>query len=126
MKYPVNVNNKSLAKEMRKQVNLTKAEWLVWNLILKNKKSWVKFLRQKTIWNYILDFYCPQLKLCIEIDDNSHDWKYVYDMIRTKYLNSLWIKVVRYTNNRVYNQLDWVKQAILVEISNREKELTTM
>ena len=69
---PYNVNLKDYAKENRK--NQTKAESLVWNLVLKNKQlQQYKFRRQKVISSFILDFYCPKLLLWIEIDGAYHD-----------------------------------------------------
>lgn len=108
MLYRYNPNNKEYWKLNRNQNTMTEAEWKIWNLVLKWDKTWYRFLRQKLVWNYILDFYCNKLKLCIEIDDSSHDWKWEYDETRTKYLNSLWIEVIRYTNNEINNNLNWV------------------
>lgn len=108
MFYRYNPNNKEYWKLNRNQNTMTEAEWKIWNLVLKWDKTWYRFLRQKLVWNYILDFYCSKLKLCIEIDDSSHDWKWEYDETRTKYLNSLWIEVIRYTNNEINNNLNWV------------------
>lgn len=108
MFYRYNPTNKEYWKLNRNQNTMTEAEWKIWNLVLKWDKTWYRFLRQKLVWNYILDFYCSKLKLCIEIDDSSHDWKWEYDETRTKYLNSLWIEVIRYTNNEINNNLNWV------------------
>lgn len=103
-------NNMVFAKENRK--NPTKGESLVRNMILKNKKLGVKFLRQRMIWNYIADFYCSKLKLIIEIDWESHNYKFDYDQKRKKYLESLWLKVLIYTNEQVLNNLQWVSEDI--------------
>lgn len=103
-------NNMVFAKENRK--NPTKGESLVRNMILKNKKLGVKFLRQRMIWNYITDFYCSKLKLIIEIDWESHNYKFDYDQKRKKYLESLWLKVLIYTNEQVLNNLQWVSEDI--------------
>ena len=108
--FKYNPHNKKFWKLMRTQNTMTKAEWLLRNSALKNDQTWYRFLRQKLIWNYILDFYCAKLKLCIEVDDQSHDWKWEEDEERTEYLNSLWIKVIRYTNEQIYHNLDWVIQ----------------
>ena len=102
---------------------MTESEWKIWNLVLKRDKTGYRFLRQRLIWDYILDFYCSKLKLCIEIDDFSHDWKWEYDEIRTKYLNSLWIKVIRYTNKDVDNNLDWVIMDLNEKLIERVVEL---
>ena len=68
--------------------------------------TWYKFLRQKIIGHYILDFYCHKLKLGIEIDDASHDYKGEYDENRTSYLQKHWIRLIRYTNQQVNYNLD--------------------
>ena len=119
MNIPLNYNwdlNK-FAKYNRNQMNMPKAEWIMRNLVLKNKQMlWYKFIRQKIFWNYILDFYCAKLRLCIEIDDQSHDRKWEEDGLRTQYLSSLWIIVIRYTNEQIYYQLDWVIQDLRLRI----------
>jgi len=108
---------------MRNQNTMTEAEWKIWNLVLKRDKTWYRFLRQKLIWNYILDFYCSKIKLCIEIDDKSHDWKWEEDKVRTKYLNSLWINVIRYSNNDINYNLDGVILDLNDKLKEREKEM---
>ena len=60
-----------------------------------------KFLRQKPIDNYIVDFYCSELCLVIEIDGDSHAEAVEYDAARTKVLEALGLTVVRYTNDDV-------------------------
>ena len=123
MHFLYNPKNKQFWKVMRNQETMTKAEWILRNLVLKWNQTWYRFLRQKPIWNYILDFYCAKLKLCIEVDDQSHDRKWEEDEIRTKYLNSLWIQVIRYTNNQIYYQLDWVILDLQEQLKERESEI---
>ena len=53
------------------------------------------FLRQRLIHNYIVDFYCPKLKLVIEIDGESHREKFARDQMRQKNLESLGLKILR-------------------------------
>ena len=100
---------------------MTEAEWKIRNIALKWIKRGYKFLRQKPIWKYILDFYCHRLKLWIEIDDKSHDFKWEYDQERTMYLQEYWIKIIRYTNQEVYYQLEW----IIIDIDEKIKERST-
>ena len=124
MNIPLNYNWNltKFAKENRKQANMTRAEGLIWNLVLKNKQLLgYKFIKQKIFWNYILDFYCAKLKLCIEIDDPSHDFRAEDDEKRTEYLESLWIKVVRYTNEEIYKHLEEVIFDLEDIIKEREK-----
>ena len=123
MFYKYNPKNREYWRVNRNQKTMTESEWKIWNLVLKRDKTGYRFLRQRLISDYILDFYCSKLKLCIEIDDFSHDWKWEYDEIRTKYLNSLWIKVIRYTNKDVDNNLDWVVMDLNEKLNERVVEL---
>ena len=118
-----NSNNKKFAANNRNQYHMVKPEWIVRNLVLKKDKTWYRFLRQKPIWNYIIDFYCDKLKLWIEIDDKSHDFKWKDDDERTKYLNNLWIKIIRYTNEQVHFNLDWLITDLNDKIERRATEL---
>ena len=119
MVIPYNHKNKEYAKINRHQYLMTEAEWKMRNLALRKDATWYRFLRQRPLWNYIIDFYCDKLKLWIEIDWDSHDWQGEYDEQRTKYLQKLWIKIIRYTNNQIYYQLDWV----LIEIEERAEKI---
>ncbi len=89
--------------------NATKPEQIVWQH-LKWKQLGVKFRRQHSIGRYILDFYCVDKKLCIEIDWESHftEEGEEYDNIRTEYLENLWIHVIRFTNEEVMNNIEGV------------------
>jgi len=116
-----NKNNVKFARINRN--NQTEEERKMRNMVLKMDKTWYRFLRQKPIWNYILDFYCDKLKLGIEIDDKSHDWKWEEDEERTKYLNSLWIKIIRYNNSDINNNLEWVIMDLNEKLSKRQNEI---
>ena len=111
------------AKENRKQP--TKAEWIFWNVILKKKQFLgYKFRRQKVIWPYILDFYCAKLYIWIELDWWYHDEVQDYDEDRESRLyDKYWIKIVRFTNDEVEKNLDWVAQYLEDIIKDRGKEL---
>jgi very-short-patch-repair endonuclease len=102
---------------------MTEAEWKIRNLALKEDATWYRFLRQKPIGDYILDFYCHKLKLGIEIDGDSHDRQGEYNEVRTEYFQELWIKIIRYTNNQVYYQLEWVIMDLEREVDERKDEL---
>ena len=121
MVFKYNKNNVKYAKINRN--NQTEEEWKIRNIVLKRDKTWYRFLRQKPIWNYILDFYCDKLKLWIEIDDQSHDWKWEEDEKRTKYIESLWIKIIRYSNSDIDYRLEWVIMDLNDKIKQRKKEL---
>ena len=110
---PYNRSNADRAKSMRKE--MTRAEQRMWFEILQKRPGGYKFLRQKMIGSYILDFYCSKLMLAIEIDGDSHAWPDAekYDSERTAFLKDLWITVIRYTNEDVYNRIDDVERNML-------------
>lgn len=89
------------AKTMRS--NATDAENLIWQLLRAKRFMNLKFRRQHVIAPYIVDFYCYELGLVIELDGSQHgtDDAIEYDTERTKFLEALDLKVVRYWNNDV-------------------------
>lgn len=108
---PYNKELKQRARELRK--NQTKAERHIWDKILKNKQFfWYKFTRQKVLDSFIADFYCSKLKLVVEIDWDTHfnEKTEKYDQDRTQKLNELWIDVIRYTNQEVLENIEWIYQ----------------
>jgi very-short-patch-repair endonuclease len=94
----------------------TDAEKIIWNGLLRRKKMGVKFVRQKPIDRFILDFYCSELCLAIEIDGGSHEVKEVRDILRDKYLKSYGITTIRIKNEDVVNDLDKVEKIIKIFI----------
>jgi len=118
-----NLDLKNFARQNRQ--NPTEAEDKIWQEILSNKKTGYKFSRQKPIDQFILDFYCSKLFLAIEIDGSSHYIKYQpeYDQARTEKLNFAGIKVLRYTNSNIINDIKKTHEDIKKQIKIREKEL---
>ncbi len=92
-------------------------------MLLKWDRTGYRFLRQKPIEWYILDFYCPKLKLAIEIDGESHENKWDYDQQRDRKLRSLGIKTLRYRDQDVDKKLEAVSEHMYTEIEQRMKEL---
>ena len=103
---PYNPSLISKAKDLRK--NMTKAEKKLRYDFLKNLD--IKVLRQQPINEFIVDFYIASKKLVIEIDWETHrsDAEIEYDKKRTKVLESLWLQVIRFTNDEVYKNFEWV------------------
>ena len=99
--------------------NMTSAEVVLWQLLRGHKLGGYKFRRQQGIGPFILDFYSPSLKLCIEVDGNSHDHKYEYDERRSLFLKKQGIKVIRFSNDQVFANVDWVISEILREVGER-------
>ena len=110
-----------LAKQNRK--NATRAEQKMWYEVLQGRKTGFKFLRQKPIRNFILDFYCSKLLLAIEVDGDSHAEQEEYDQKRTELLNLCGIKVIRYTNDEVLENIDGVWESVAEELKIRNREL---
>jgi len=84
-------------QNLRKQQ--TEAERIFWNIVRGRKFSNLKFRRQFSVGPYILDFYCPEIGLAVEIDGGQHATEVAYDDARTKFINKLGIKVIRFWNN---------------------------
>lgn len=77
----------------------TPAENLIWQKVLRNRQlCGHKFLRQKPIGPYVVDFYCAELQLVVEIDGDSHAEQQDYDAQRTTFLESHGLRVLRYAN----------------------------
>ena len=96
------------AKSMRHTA--TDAESLMWQLLRAKRFMNLKFRRQHVIAPYIVDFYCHELGLVIELDGSQHNTEdgRVYDVERTKFLEALGLKVVRYWNYELLRDNDIV------------------
>ncbi len=87
----------------------TPAENLIWQKVLRNRQlCGHKFLRQKPIGPYVVDFYCAELQLVVEIDGDSHAEQQDYDAQRTTFLESHGLRVLRYANRDILNNLPGV------------------
>lgn len=110
-------NHVRLARKLRK--TQTPAETLFWNLV-KNKNLDIKFLRQHPIAvfveskkkYFIADFYSSQLKLVIEIDGLIHNKQREYDEYRTELLQQKSLKILRFTNEEVLNDIARIKNTL--------------
>ena len=109
-----------LSQTLRK--NQTKEESLLWNCFL--KKYNVQFRRQYIIGEYIVDFYCHKAKLVIELDGSGHYEPEIIekDLIRTEYLQSLGIFVLRFTNLDIKRNFSAVCEKIDLTVQERMKE----
>ena len=118
------IHNRQILKSRRKELrnNSTPAEKLLWSKLLHSNLGGYKFRRQHSVGAYILDFYCPSEKLAVELDGDSHftDEAIEYDLQRTAYLNTLNIKVLRFLNTDVYDNLNVVCERILGEIKSKD------
>lgn len=101
--------------------NSTPAEILLWNRLRDRRMCGHKFRRQHSIGRYVLDFYSPKLRLGIELDGSQHlkDDQVDYDQARTDWLAAQNIKIIRYWNNEILNQME----SVLEDIYRTIKEL---
>ncbi|MBR6752039.1 MAG: endonuclease domain-containing protein [Alphaproteobacteria bacterium] len=99
-------DNKSLhvlAQNLRN--NSTLAESVLWKYLRNKQAQGFRFRRQTVFGKYIVDFYCPRLKLVIEIDGSSHNDKYEYDRERDEYLQSLGLTVLHLDNSDILHHI---------------------
>ena len=122
IKYNPSLRTKS--RELRN--NSTFSEVLLW-IKIKGKSLGYEFHRQVPIDEYIVDFYCHELNLAIEIDGRSHDHKYDYDQRRQYELERLGVKFIRFDDIDVKKNMNDVLRAlelVILEIeeSNKKEE----
>lgn len=115
------VNAKSL------RISSTEAEKVLWQEI-RSKKLGVKFRRQHVIENFIVDFYCHEFKLAIEVDGDYHleAEQQEYDENRSYNLNEYGVVVLRFSNDEVLYDINKVKSKIIDKITELKKEDKTM
>ncbi len=104
--------------------NATTAEKLLWLYIRKRQIYNERFLRQYSVDHYVIDFYCPRLKLAIEVDGPSHFSSIEvieYAKERQEYLEGFNITFLRFTNDEIYRDLDMVLEKIKMRVRELQK-----
>ncbi len=108
--------NKSSQRNKRKILrrNISEPEVILWSCLKAHNTKGYKFRRQYSIGRYVVDFYCPKLRLAIEVDGSSHTGKDAkeYDLVRQKDIEELGIKFLRFTNEEIKNNLKEVLHRI--------------
>ncbi|MFQ5563720.1 MAG: endonuclease domain-containing protein [Parvularculaceae bacterium] len=101
------------ARSLRRDA--TPAERILWTKLNQAQLGGFKFRRQHPIGPYVLDFYCPEIRLCIELDGDQHgyDREIVRDVRPTEYLNRNGVEVMRFWNHEVRENLIGVAETIL-------------
>jgi len=116
--------NKTELQERRRQLRnkMTFCEQIVWKH-LRKKQLEVRFLRQYSIDNYIIDFYCPELKLAVEIDGSIHDEneQMEYDKNRQEYLENFGVEFIRIKNEELLGNGKMVFEKIEIAIERKKK-----
>jgi very-short-patch-repair endonuclease len=107
------------AKSMRSTP--TTAEAILWSCLRNRKLGEFKFRRQHPIAEFVADFYCPEKKLVVELDGSIHREKEQADndRERTEVFEKMGIRVIRFTNLMIKNNLEKVFQTILIELKKR-------
>lgn len=108
------------AKELRSKQ--TEAEQLLWDRLRNKQLNGFKFRRQHPLMQFIADFYCHEKKLVVELDGEIHDEaeQSEYDDGRSYELKRYGMKVLRFTNNEVFNDIDKVIEQIREELKERD------
>jgi len=108
--------NSPILKDRRKSLrnNMTPAELILWPHLKSKSLCGLKFRRQFGFGPYIVDFYCPSLRLAIELDGDSHFGKEAEanDRIRQTYIEANGVRFLRFLNTEVYENLEGVLQKI--------------
>ncbi len=111
--------SKSLRQRLRNES--PRAEQILWFHLRKRQIEGFKFRRQTSIDNYIVDFYCPEARLVIEVDGDTHFEPKASDKDREreKEIESLGIKILRFTNLDIYKNIEEVTKTIMKALLNR-------
>ena len=102
---------KEHARELRTET-VSKAEKVIWKGLLSRKQTGERFLRQRPIYHFIVDFFAPEIGLIIEIDGNSHFSKPDYDRYREDKLVSLGYTLIRFKEGDVIWNMDVVSEQV--------------
>ena len=112
---------KSKALAMRKQP--TRAEMMLWQCLRGKRLRGLKFRRQQPIDRFIVDFYCRQAQLVVEVDGEIHDSTEAveYDAQRTQFLEEQGLSVLRFTNDQVIYEIDSVLSTIASHLTGEAR-----
>ena len=121
------VFNRRSEKEKRHRLrkNMTEAEILVWSKLCAKQMQGYKFRRQYSVGVHVVDFYCPSLKLAIEIDGDTHFQAGAgeYDRTRQEFIERLGIRFLRFTNAEVCGNLQEVLECIRQTVEEMRKSV---
>jgi very-short-patch-repair endonuclease len=105
-----------IRRELRK--DMTYAEKIFWIALRGRHFSNLKFRRQHPLFGrFIVDFFCPAKKLVIELDGSVHEGREEVDADRQAIIEANWIKVIRFKNEEVLNDIDRVMEALTLALS---------
>ncbi len=112
-----NFEKKQFRSYLRK--NQSDAEKRLWYFLRGKRLCGLKFFRQYGVEKYVLDFYCPMKRLAIELDGGQHnqDKAREYDTVRTEFLESQNIMVLRFWDNEVFSNIEGIIATIIRELN---------
>ena len=120
-------NNRHQQKELRRQLrnHATPAEAILWRMLRARQVCGLLWRRQFGAGPYVLDFYCPTLRLCVELDGAPHFTPEgaEHDQQRTDYLRQQRIRVIRFENRFIFEQADRVLAGIEQAMKEQEEYL---
>jgi len=115
------MRNDPALKQRRRELrrNQTEAEKIFWTHVRNRQFCEMRFYRQYSIGPYILDFYCPTIKVAIELDggQHTHDEKREYDEFRSEYLKARGIDVIRFWNHEVLLDINSCLAKLMVRVT---------
>jgi very-short-patch-repair endonuclease len=92
-----------VAQQLRRE--LTPAERVLWEALRSRQVGGLRFRRQHAVGPFVLDFYCPAARLIIEVDGSVHDQQAEQDAARTEHLEAYGLRVLRFRNEEVLDNL---------------------
>ncbi|KAA3436883.1 endonuclease domain-containing protein [Rufibacter hautae] len=111
---------KELAKKLRK--NSTLAEVLLWDELKNRKMQGLDFDRQKPLDTFIVDFYCKEVRLAIEVDGDSHDYAFEEDVARQRRLEDLGVRFLRFSDREVKQDMQNVLRTIEIWVEENRRQ----
>lgn len=112
---------KAFAKKLRREMTL--AEVLLWNRLKRRQVLGYDFDRQRPVGKYIVDFYCKELRLGLEVDGRSHDVKEQADLFRQDELRKAGVELLRFWDAEIKRDMQSVLTRLKMGIGRRESEL---
>ena len=116
-------DEKPKRRELRN--SMPRAEVVLWSRLKGRQLLGCKFRRQYGVGAFVIDFYSPEIKLGIELDGDSHfeEGRREYDQRRQAFIEAFGIRMIRFVNGEIYENLDGVVEAIAREIAERRREV---
>jgi len=111
------------AKRLRQRQ--TPAEQALWQRLRRDQIGGLRIRRQHPLGPYVVDFYCAKCRLVIEIDGDIHRFRHRADCARSEWLEARGYHVIRFSNEQVLGQIDWVTTEIEKAVQDRLDEETS-